>query len=133
MSSNALRDIFADSAFLVITDILIERKVLVKVTFKNVPLSPFWINTVTVTTKDGTQFVLDRDTTKYSKGVDGKFTVIWENIYLWRINDVQLDQGAYLSKSGVKSIVDSIRALDFEFDDEYDGDPVDMSEVTLEY
>ena len=104
-----------------------------KVKFNNVPLSPFWINTVTVTTKDGTQFVLDRDTTKYSKGVDGKFTVIWENIYLWRINDVQLDQGAYLSKSGVKAIVDSIKTLDFELDDEYDGDPVDMSEVTLEY
>jgi hypothetical protein len=104
-----------------------------KVIFKNVPLNPFWINTVTVTTKDGTQFVLDRDTTKYFKGVDGKFTVVWENIYLWRINDVQLDQGAYLSKDGVKAIVDSMKSLDFELDDEYDEGPVDVSEVTLEY
>ena len=104
-----------------------------KVTFKNVQLNPFWINTVTVTTKDGTQFVLDRDTTKYAKGVDDKFTVIWENIYLWRINDVQLDRGAYLSKNGVKAIVDSMKSLDFELDDEYEGEPVDTSEVTLEY
>jgi len=104
-----------------------------KATFKNVPLNPFWINTVTVTTKDGTQFVLDRDTTKYAKGVDDKFTVIWENIYLWRINDVQLDRGAYLSKNGVKAIVDSMKSLDFELDDEYEGEPVDTSEVTLEY
>ena len=104
-----------------------------KATFKNVPLNPFWINTVTVTTKDGTQFVLDRDTTKYAKGVDDKFTVIWENIYLWRINDIQFDQGAYLSKNGVKTIVDSMKSLDFELDDEYEGEPVDTSEVTLEY
>lgn len=104
-----------------------------KATFKNVPLNPFWVNTVTVTTKDGAQFVLDRDTTKYAKGVDDKFTVIWENIYLWRINDIQLDQGAYLSKDGVKAIVDSMKSLDFELDDEYDGGPVDVSEVTLEY
>ena len=104
-----------------------------KAAFKNVPLNPFWVNTVTVTTKDGTQFVLDRDTTKYAKGVDDKFTVIWENIYLWRINDIQLDQGAYLSKDGVKAIVDSMKSLDFELDDEYDGGPVDVSEVTLEY
>lgn len=104
-----------------------------KATFKNVPLNPFWVNTVTVTTKDGTQFVLDRDTTKYAKGVDDKFTVIWENIYLWRINDIQLDQGAYLSKDGVKAIVDSMKSLNFELDDEYDGGPVDVSEVTLEY
>ncbi len=103
-----------------------------KLIFKNVPFNPSWVNTVIITTKDGTQFVLDRETTEYKTNKKGKFNVTWKNVYLWRINNVQLNHGLHLSKTGMRDILDSLKKFNFEFDDECDEDSIDTSGITLE-
>ena len=99
------------------------------------------INTCVFTLPNGTTLTVDRDETEYDI-VDGKLKMVWNNVYLWAINDCNIfthmcDAGFYIEKEECieefKKLVENAKIsfeLESDADEDYTVDDIDITSIS---
>ena len=79
------------------------------------------INTATFALAGGGTVTIDRNETSYSIS-DGILDMEWRDCYLWRINDVNVNEQCALFDGDADGLLDGAELIELELEDDADED-----------